>query len=94
VLGAYAGEFLKAERAEPEAVGTTLAHIWRLYVVEGEIRERGLAGANKLSHRARHARPAVQAFFASCHERVGQADVVPSHPLSKALKYALEREAA
>jgi len=87
-------EFLKAERAEPEAVARALEHIGGLYAVEAEIRKRGLAGADKLAHRARHARPAVQAFFAWCHERVGQADLVPSHPLAKALKYALEREAA
>jgi transposase len=82
-------EFIKAEKAEPEAVAAALELVGRLYEVEADIRKRALEGAEKLEHRARHARPAAQAFFAWCHETAGRIDLVPSNPLSKALKYAL-----
>jgi transposase len=87
-------EFIKAEKAEPEAVAAALEFIGRLYEVEADIRKRGLEGADKLAHRAQHARPAARAFFAWCHGDSARIDLVPSNPLSKALKYALEREPA
>ena len=46
-----------------------------------------------LACRAEHAKPAVDAFFAWCEQQCQRMDLVPSSPLSKALKYARSREA-
>lgn len=65
-----------------------------LYQVETHIRNKGLDRAGTLACRAEHAKPAVDAFFAWCDTQCQRLDLVPSNPLSKALKYAQEREEA
>ena len=87
-------EFLKAEKLEPEAVAEVLALLGVLYQVEAHIRDKGLDRASTLACRAEHAKPAVDAFFAWCETQCQRLDLVPSNPLSKALKYAREREQA
>ena len=87
-------EFIKAEKGEPVAVAAALELIGRLYQVEADIKRKRLEGEDKLAHRARFARPAVQAVFAWCRHTAQRIDLVPSDPLSKALKYTLKRESA
>ena len=87
-------EFVKAENAEPEAVAEALELIGALYLVEDYIREKKLDLAGTLAARAEHAKPAVDAFFDWCATQCQRIDLVPSNPLSKALKYAQERQDA
>lgn len=88
-------EFLKVEKAEPQAVAEVLDILGALYVIEKQIRTENLTGDKKLAFRTEHATPVVDAFFDWCRECVHQRmDLVPSDPLSKALKYAMSREDA
>lgn len=87
-------EFVKAEKAEPEAVAEALDLLGVLYQVEAHIRKKQLEPAAVLACRAEHAKPAVDAFFVWCDAQCQRLDLVPSNPLSKALKYAREREDA
>ena len=64
--------------------------IGALYLVEAHIRDKKMNLAQAL---ACHAKPAVDAFFAWCEAQCQRMDLVPSDPLSKALKYARSREA-
>ena len=86
-------EFLKAEQMEPEATATALEFFAALYVIEQQIRDKDLTGAQKRDYRASHSLPVVNRFFAWCHEQRQRLDLVPSNPLSKALEYATKREA-
>jgi transposase len=87
-------EFVKAEKAEPQAVAEALELIGVLYQVEAQIREKGLDREDALGCRAQWAKPGVDAFFAWCDEQCQRIDLIPSNPLSKALKYVQTREAA
>jgi len=87
-------EFVKAEKAEPEAVAEALERIGELYQVETRIRADGLTGEDKRAYRQDQALPHVDAFFTWCDEQCQRIDLVPSNPLSKALKYVRKREAA
>jgi len=87
-------EFLKAENIEPESVAEALDLIGVLYQVEAHAQKKGYNLADILACRAEHSKPAVDAFFTWCDAQCQRMDLVPSNPLSKALKYAREREAA
>ncbi len=86
--------FDKAKAAEPEAAEQALALIGELYSQEKAIREKNLEGEAKLRHRTKHSEPVVAAFFAWCEQQCTRHDLVPSNPLSKALKYAMGRSDA
>lgn len=79
--------FERALDSDP-AAAEALEHIGALYEVEALIRERALSGEAKRAYRARHARPAVDAFFDWCHRQRQRFDLVNSAPLAKALVYA------
>ena len=87
-------EFVKAEKAEPEAVAEALDLMGVLYHIEAHIRDKGYDDKDKLACRAERAKPALDAFFAWCDAQCQRLDLVPSNPLSKALKYALKRQDA
>lgn len=87
-------KFVRAEDSDPKAVAEALALIGHLYKVEEQIRQRGLDAERTLAYRAEHALPAVDAFFAWCAEQCQRMELVPSHPLAKAIAYAREREGA
>ena len=87
-------EFVKAENAEPQAVAEALDLIGALYQVETHIRKERYDLAQALACRAEHSKPAVDAFFNWCDSQCQRLDLVASNPLSKALKYALERQDA
>ncbi len=83
--------FEEAKDIEPEAVAEALGLIGELYKAERTIRDQDLAGADKLNYRIRHSEPVVAAFFAWCDSQCQRHDLIPSNPLSKALKYAMAR---
>lgn len=86
--------FFEALGAEPQAAGEALRQIALLYEVEQQIRSAGLSGEAKRLHRLTHSKPAVQAFFEWVQRQFEQQGLLPSNPLTKALAYARERQAA
>ena len=87
-------EFVKAEKAEPEAVAEAFELMGVLYQVEEQIRKKGFDRQETLACRAQWSKPAVDAFFIWCEEQCQRIDLAPSNPLSKALNYARTREDA
>ena len=79
--------FERASKSDP-AAEEALILIGGLYRVEQQIREKELAGEEKLAYRSHHALPIVDAFFAWCHNQCQRMDLVNSGPLAKALVYA------
>lgn len=84
-------QFEEAKEAEPAAVTAALALIAMLYRHEQTIRDTLLDGDRKLAYRTEHSEPVVQTFWRWCDEQCHRLDLLPSNPLSKALKYARER---
>lgn len=83
--------FEKALKAEPDACAIALAYIARIYNVEGVIRQKQLSGQEKADYRSEYSKPVVDAFFNWCTEQCQRIELVNSNPLSKALKYAMNR---
>ena len=83
--------FERAKEADPTAAAQALDLIGELYRIEAHIRDRKLQHETKLSYRTAHSEPAAQAFWQWCDEQCRRHDLLPSHPLSKALKYAVAR---
>lgn len=86
--------FEKAKEMEPAAFATAQAYIARIYKTEEAIREKALEGQKKADYRSKYSKPVVEAFFNWCKESCHRMDLVSTNPLSKALKYALNREAS
>ncbi len=86
--------FERAGESEPVSVAEALALIGGLYRHEEIIREKNLTGARKLAYRTEHSAPLVQAFWNWCDTQCHRLDLLPSNPLAKALKYAMERRAS
>jgi len=86
-------QFERAKDIEAAAVAEALDIIGALYRVEREIKDKGLEGEAKLQARSQHARPVVDQFWVWCDAQRNRMDLVPSNPLAKALKYALDRVA-
>ena len=84
--------FERALDSDP-AAAEALELIGALYRVEAQIRDQGLTGEARLAYRARHAHPAVEAFFAWVHGQRQRIDLVNSAPLAKALVYADNHQA-
>jgi transposase len=84
--------FERAKDSEPTASAEALALIGTLYRHEQVIRDRGLSGKEKLAYRTTHSEPVVQAFWGWCDRQCHRADLLPSSPLAKALRYALARK--
>ena len=68
-----------------------LALIGELYRIEAHIRDQRLTDEAKLKYRTQHSEPAVYAFWQWCDAQCRRHDLLPSHPLTKALKYAMAR---
>ena len=83
--------FERAKEAEPQAVSEALAIIGTLYRHEAHIRDNRLTGEAKFTYRTRYSEPVVTAFWAWCDSQCQRHDLLPSNPLSKALKYAMAR---
>ena len=86
--------FERAQESEPPASAEALALIGALYHHEEVIRERQLSGKEKLAYRTEHSEPVVRAFWGWCDDQCHRPDLLPSSPLSKALKYAMARQAS
>ena len=86
--------FEQAQKAEPEASAQALDIIGQLYTYEKIIRKKQLTEKQKLQYRTEHSLPVVKHFFAWCEEQRQREDLINSNPLSKALKYATDREHA
>ena len=83
--------FERAKEADPEAAAQALELIGALYQFEAHIRDRQLTGEARLKYRTEHSEPAVQVFWQWCDQQCQRHDLLPSHPISKALKYAMAR---
>lgn len=86
--------FEKAHEADPGAIDEALAIIGALYRHEQIIRDQNLSGQDKLKYRCKHSEPIVHAFWQWCDRQCHRPELIPTHPLSKALKYALSRRDA
>lgn len=84
--------FVKAHASEPQAAAQALDYIRALYKHEEILRETPRLPADCLQYRQHHQKPLVDGFFQWCHEQLRRGDLTPKMPLSKALKYVLERE--
>jgi len=85
--------FEEAKDADPVASQQALVLIGAMYHHEQVIRDRGLEGEAKLTYRIEHTEPIVKAFWRWCDAQCHRPEMTPTHPLSKALKYARERVA-
>lgn len=83
--------FERAQEADPSAAAQALELIGELYRIEAHIRDRKLQHEAKLNYRTEHSEPAVQAFWHWCEAQCRRHDLLPSHPLTKAIKYAMAR---
>jgi hypothetical protein len=83
--------FERAKEADPEASAQALELIGELYRIEAHIRDKKLKHETKLKYRTEHSEPAVHAFWQWCDGQCQRHDLLPSHPISKALKYAMAR---
>ena len=86
--------FERALEAEPDAAEQALALIGALYQHEKTLREAGLQDKKKQAYRTTHSEPIVRSFWHWCEQQCGRADLLPTNPLSKALKYVMGRQAS
>lgn len=85
-------KFVEAENVDPQAVEQVLDIIGRLYRIEKHIRTHALQGEKKQQCRQQHSTPIVDEFFDWCKNQSHRDELTPKHPLSKALRYTLNRE--
>ena len=86
--------FERAQEAEPQSAEDALALIGALYQHEKAIRKKSLAGKEKLAYRTKHSEPIIASFWQWCDQQCHRTDLLPSNPLSKALKYVMNRQAS
>ena len=84
--------FEKAQKMEPELAAQALRIIQSLYQQERTIQELALEGDDKQAYRQKHAQPIVDEFFKWTKEQREKPELLPSNPLSKALKYVMARK--
>jgi hypothetical protein len=84
-------KFVEAEESHPSDVGTALGFIRRLYEIEESIRE--LESAERLEIRSIQSRVIVDEFFRWAETLLNARLLLTSDPLTRALSYALQREA-
>lgn len=83
--------FEKSLKMEPELAKYALLKIADLYQVEQHIRDENLDEQSALDYRQKHAEPVIDEFFNWIYEQRQRPELLPSNPISKALKYADER---
>lgn len=84
--------FIDAEERDPQASAEAIEQINQLYRAEEAIRSKNLTGEKKQLYRLEHSKPVVDHLFDWCRQQCRRADLTPTHPLSKALKYVMTRE--
>lgn len=85
---------IEAEDSSPEAVNEVLSIIAQLYQAEKVMREKNLTGDKKRDYRLNQSKPLVDDVFTWIDRQSQRPDLTPTHPLSKAIKYIRNREAA
>lgn len=83
--------FERALTSEHDASQQALAQIAQLYEIERHIRAADLAADELLAYRQKHSEPVVQGFIDWLYQQRQRVDLLPSNPLSKALRYTHER---
>lgn len=86
--------FERALTMEPVLAQHALDRIAELYQIEAKIRDRELSPDEVAAWRQKHSVPRVDAFFQWVADQRQRPELLPSNPLSKALVYVAEREAA
>lgn len=86
--------FERALAMEPVLAQHALDRIAELYQIEATIRARELSPDEVAPWRRQHSAPIVDTFFDWVTEQRQRPELLPSNPLSKALAYVAEREAA
>lgn len=86
--------FEHAKDSEPVASAEALDLIGALYRHEQIIRDQQLTGNDKQAYRTRHSEPIVHGFWSWCEQQSQRLELLPKDPLSKALKYAMNRKAS
>src|SRR5690554_947710 len=86
--------FIEAHKEHPEKATEALQQIAKLYQNEEAIKTQGLAGEKKRQYRLNHSKSVVSDFFQWCRDQLEHGGLLPSDPLTKALNYALSREAS
>lgn len=86
--------FERALKMEPELAQQALDRIADLYQIEAAIRAREFEDGEVAAWRQTYSAPIVNAFFDWVAEQRQRPELLPSNPLTKALAYVAEREAA
>lgn len=86
--------FERALAMEPALAQHALDRIAELYQIEATIRARELSPDEVATWRQKHSAPLVDTFFDWVADQRQRPELLPSNPLSKALVYVAEREAA
>lgn len=87
-------QFVEARDGEEQAVDQSLEIISRLYQSEADARKQELQDEALRKHRQVHAKPVVDELFAWRRWQCTRMDLLPSDPLTLALKYIGDREHA
>ncbi|MDC0601780.1 IS66 family transposase, partial [Aliiglaciecola sp.] len=85
--------FEKAQDIAPQDAKHALSLIQKLYQVEKHIREQPLSDHEKTAYRQQHSEPIVDTFFTWIDQQRQRLDLLPKHPLTKAILYVHERQA-
>jgi transposase len=86
--------FEKAQDSAPQEAKYALTLIQQLYHVEKHIKQRGLNSQEKIHYRQQHSEPIVDTFFKWVDQQRQRLDLLPKHPLTKAILYVHERQAS
>jgi hypothetical protein len=82
-------KFYEALEANGAAAAWYVAEIQKLYRVEREAREAGLDAVCRGALRSEQAKPILEQIKARLDTDLGNAEILPSSPLGKAVRYAL-----
>ncbi|MCL1127658.1 IS66 family transposase [Shewanella surugensis] len=85
--------FDRALLMEPELAKDAIKQIGKLYKIEQHIRDHLIYADEILAYRQKFSEPIVDSFFKWLYDQRQRPDILPSNPLSKALGYALDRQA-
>lgn len=84
--------FDRALTSEPDVAEEALTLISAVYQHEKTIRDASLIGEVKLAYRTKYSEPIVNSFWQWCERQCQRADLLPKDPLTKALKYVMDRK--
>ena len=87
-------QFVEARDDEPALVDEILEMIGALYANEKYIREHDLTGEDKRQYRKEHSRQIVDQIMCWVKQKLEDPSRLPKEPLTKALGYLYERDAA